>query len=191
PAPARAAARAAFDRLGEAAFRARLAVTDPAAAARIGAGDRQRLLRAHEVFAATGRALSDWRAATRPTLTPGAWRGVVIEPERAALYRRCDERLAAMAKAGAAAEAGALAARGLDSRLPAMKALGLAAFAELAGGRLSPEEALFRAQGETRRYAKRQFTWFRHQMADWPRLPAGGNVGDLRQILAANAPLTS
>lgn len=162
--------RALWETVGEAAFRVSLAQVDPAAAARIAPGDRQRLTRAYEVFEASGRPLSDWRSDTTPTLGPGEWRGLVIEPDRASLYERCDARLAAMVEAGALEEVARLAARGLDAGAPIMKALGMAPFAAQLRGEMSAEAALAQARTDTRRYAKRQLTWFRHQTPDWPRL---------------------
>jgi tRNA dimethylallyltransferase len=170
PDEAVADAEAQFDNEGETGVRAALAAADPAAAARIASGDRQRLVRALAVARGTGRPLSDWQTDTRPTLAPGAWTGVVLEPPRAVLYDRCDARLTAMLDAGAIEEAAALVARALDPRLPAMKAVGLRELAACAAGTLTREAALMAARTATRRYAKRQLTWFRHQTPDWPRL---------------------
>jgi tRNA dimethylallyltransferase len=171
--------RAVGDRLleeagaaGELALRPRLARLDPEAEARIARGDIQRLVRALAVAEHTGRPLSAWQADTPPALAPGAWRGVVLAPPRAALYAACDARLAAMFAAGAIEEVRALAARGLDPALPAMKAVGVREIQAFLGGRLSREEALAAAQQETRRYAKRQLTWLRNQTPDWPRIEA-------------------
>lgn len=172
PEAVRAETRARLDRLGEDAFRAELARRDPAAAARISAGDRQRLARAFEVHAATGRALSDWQADTRPTLAPEAYEAVVIEPDRATLYARCDARFSAMVAEGALEEARALLARGLDPSLPAMKTIGLRELGRHLAGELSLVEAVALGAQETRRYAKRQLTWLRNQTPDWPRIPA-------------------
>jgi tRNA dimethylallyltransferase len=169
PEESRAAAEAEYHAEGEGAFRMRLAVLDPAAAARIAPGDRQRLVRAMAVARATGRALSDWQAGGE---TPALdnWRGLVLDPPRAALYARCDARLAAMVEEGALDEVAALMTRGLDPALPVMKALGVPEFAGHLRGEASLEEALAAARQATRRYAKRQTTWFRNQTADWPRL---------------------
>ncbi|MHB8530852.1 MAG: tRNA (adenosine(37)-N6)-dimethylallyltransferase MiaA [Caulobacteraceae bacterium] len=158
--------------IGEVDFRACLAAADPAAEARITNGDRQRLSRALEVFVATGRPLSVWQTATVPAIEAGSWRGVVLAPPVKALYARCEARLCAMVAAGALAEVAALTARGLSPRLPAMKALGVPAFSAQLGGETSLAEALARARGETRRYAKRQATWFRGQAAGWARIEA-------------------
>ena len=170
PRKVRAETAEAFEHLGEEAFRRALAVHDPAAAARIAPGDRQRLCRAWEVRAASGRALSDWQGATSPALAPGAWRAVVLEPAREDLYARCDTRLERMIGEGALEEVRALVARGLDPALPALKAVGVRELAAHLRGELSLPQALATAQQETRRYAKRQLTWLRNQVPDWERV---------------------
>jgi tRNA dimethylallyltransferase len=177
PAAARQAAAEAFDRLGEAGFRDVLAELDPAAAQRIAPGDRQRLLRAMEVAQATGRSLSAWQAQTRPPLSPDAWRAAVIEPDRAALYARCDARFEAMVAQGALDEVAALTARGLDPLAPIMKAVGVRELASFLAGERPLDEAVALARQETRRYAKRQFTWLRNQTPDWPRLRTEAEMG--------------
>jgi tRNA dimethylallyltransferase len=176
PADLRQAVGARYDAVGEARFREELTSRDPQAAARIGPGDRQRLARAYEVYEASGRALSDWQAQTLPTLDPGSWRGVALEPERAVLYARCDARLGMMIEAGALDEVAALMARNLNPALPAMKAVGLRELAAHLAGETSLDEALVLARQETRRYAKRQLTWLRNQTPDWPRLRTTGDV---------------
>ncbi|WP_293676157.1 tRNA (adenosine(37)-N6)-dimethylallyltransferase MiaA [uncultured Phenylobacterium sp.] len=190
PPSVRRAAEGEFATLGETGFRDRLAKADPAAAGRIAPGDRQRLVRAWEVYATTGKALSEWQAAGEPALAPGAWTAVALEPPRRALYARCDARLAAMIEAGALEEVRALIARGLDPELPAMKAVGVREFAAYLAGRTTLEAALAAAQQETRRYAKRQMTWMRGQMAAWPRLAATTPDDQWRQFLALNPALT-
>ena len=190
PTEAREAAMRAYDTAGEAAVREALRTLDPPAEARIAANDRQRLVRALAVAQATGRALSDWQADTRPTLAPGTWRGVVLTPDREALYARCDQRLWAMVEQGALAEAAALMARGLDPALPALKAVGLRELAGHTAGTTPLDEAVAAAQQETRRYAKRQLTWFRNQTPDWPRLTALDPEAQWRQFLASTGGLT-
>lgn len=188
PADVRAEAAADFERMGEAAFRTRLAGVDPAAAARIAPGDRQRLCRAWEVFAATGQALSDLQRTGAPAIAD--WSAVALEPPRPALYARCDARLHAMVREGALEEVRALLARNLDPALPAMKAVGVREFAAHLRGETSLEAAVEAAQQETRRYAKRQITWMRGQMAGWPRLTADDHEGQWRQFLAQEPGLT-
>jgi tRNA dimethylallyltransferase len=176
PAAARQAAAETFDRLGEDAFRQALAARDPAAAARIAPGDRQRLLRAFEVAEATGRALTDWQTGTEAPLRPDQWRGVVLEPDRKILYARCDARLSAMIEAGVLNEVRVLIDRKLDPLAPVMKAVGVRELAAHLAGDLTLPEAIALAQQETRRYAKRQLTWFRNQTPEWRRLRTGEEV---------------
>ncbi|RAK63631.1 tRNA (adenosine(37)-N6)-dimethylallyltransferase MiaA [Phenylobacterium kunshanense] len=190
PAEARTGAAADFDAMGEAAFRARLADVDPTAAARIAPGDRQRLCRAWEVFAATGLSLSSHQASAEGALPDGSWTAVALEPAREALYARCDARLVAMLEQGALDEVRALVARNLDPTLPAMKAVGVREFAAYLRGETTRDAALAAAQQETRRYAKRQTTWMRGQMADWPRITASDHESQWRQFLALNPALT-
>ncbi|MDP1616984.1 tRNA (adenosine(37)-N6)-dimethylallyltransferase MiaA [Phenylobacterium sp.] len=188
PPETRARAEGDFEALGEVAFRTRLGDIDPAAAARIAPGDRQRLVRAWEVYLAAGRSLSDLQAATTAPLAANDWRSVVVEPPRETLYARCDARLAAMFDAGAADEVSALVARRLEPTLPVMKALGLREIAAWQAGEMTRDEALAAAQQETRRYAKRQATWFRNQTPDWPRISATTAEDQWRQFLALSAP---
>ncbi|WP_309643686.1 tRNA (adenosine(37)-N6)-dimethylallyltransferase MiaA [Phenylobacterium sp.] len=190
PARTRDQVSAEYDAMGEDAFRARLTEPDPAAATRIAPGDRQRLVRAWAVFAATGVALSGWQAQTTPLLAPGTWRAVALEPPREALYDRCDARLAAMVGHGALEEVAALAARALSPDLPVMKAVGYREFAAHLRGETNLDAALAAAQRETRRYAKRQSTWMRGRMADWPRIDALSPDDQWRQFLALNPALT-
>jgi tRNA dimethylallyltransferase len=190
PAEVRGQAQADYDMMGESSFRGRLAAYDAAAALRIAPGDRQRLVRAWEVFAATDTPLSDWQSTGEPGLAPGTWRAVALEPPREALYARCDARLAAMVEAGALEEVRALAARDLDPALPILKAVGVREFAAHLRGETSLPQALAAAQQETRRYAKRQTTWMRGQMADWPRLTEIEAEDQWRQFIALEPALT-
>lgn len=189
PAEVRVEAAADFERLGEEAFRARLAQHDAAAAARIAPGDRQRLCRAWEVFAATGEALTDLQQSGEPAID--GWMAVALEPPRAELYARCDARLHAMVVGGAVEEVRALMARDLDPALPAMKAVGVREFAAHLRGETGLDAAVAAAQQETRRYAKRQLTWMRGQMADWPRIAAIEPEEQWRQFIALEPGLTA
>ncbi|MBO9709042.1 MAG: tRNA (adenosine(37)-N6)-dimethylallyltransferase MiaA [Caulobacter sp.] len=155
---------------GEEAFRALLAELDPAAEERIEVGDRQRLVRAHAVAVATGKPLTAWQTDTRPALAPGSWKGMVLDPPRDELYARCDARLGAMVEHGALDEVRAMEARKLDPSLPALKAVGYRELAAHLRGETTLEDALDAARQETRRYAKRQMTWFRNQTPDWERV---------------------
>jgi tRNA dimethylallyltransferase len=142
------------------------------------------------VFAATGTSLSDWQSRTDPALPAGSWTAVALEPPRSALYDRCDERLELMIEAGALDEVAALAARDLAPDLPAMKAVGYRELAAHLRGEITLAEAIDAAQRETRRYAKRQSTWLRGQMVDWPRIDAVDHESQWRQFLALSPVLT-
>jgi tRNA dimethylallyltransferase len=155
---------------GETEFREILKPLDPEAEARIETGDRQRLVRAHAVAIATGKSLTAWQTDTKPALAPGSWKGLVLDPPRAELYARCDARLSIMVEQGAVDEVRAVEARGLDPALPALKAVGYREFAAHLRGETSLDQALDAARQETRRYAKRQLTWFRNQTPDWERI---------------------
>jgi tRNA dimethylallyltransferase len=173
PAAVRQAAWDRYEGEGEATFRDALRAVDPAAEARIAPSDRQRLTRAFEVHAATGRSLSDWQAEGGEGALTG-YRALVLDPPREALYARCDLRFEAMAAGGALEEARALLARGLDPALPLMKAVGLRELGRHLSGELTLDEAVALGQQETRRYVKRQSTWFRNQTPDWERVEAFG-----------------
>jgi tRNA dimethylallyltransferase len=190
PADVRARATESFDTEGELSFRSRLAQVDPAAAERILPGDRQRLVRALEVFLATGKALSGWQAETRGGLAPGDWRSVRLMPPRPALYARCDARFDAMAASGALEEVRDLVARGLDTALPAMKAVGLRPLAAHLAGDLSLDAALDAGRRETRNYVKRQEVWLRGRMANWPTVTDLDAEAQWRSFLALNPDLT-
>ena len=150
--------------LGGAAFREHLAGLDADSARRLHAGDTQRLVRAYEVVRATGIPIGAWRCRPQEP-APYRFATVLLMPPRERLYAACDARLSAMIKRGALDEAAALAARELDPALPAMKAVGLPELMRHLRGEAPLTEAVAEAQRATRRYAKRQMTWFRHQMA--------------------------
>jgi tRNA dimethylallyltransferase len=161
--------REVSSRLSEAELRSALKRLDPAAEARIGARDLQRLIRAHAVAIETGKALSAWQAESPAVLPRGGYDAMVVEPDREALYAACDRRLEAMIGAGALEEVRALLDRNLGSELPAMKAVGVRELSAYIRGEASLDDALEAAKRETRRYAKRQLTWLRNQTPDWPR----------------------
>jgi len=190
PAAVRVGVGKTYDELGEDRFRELLAMVDPFAAQRIEAGDRMRLSRAMEVFEATKRPLSDWQADTAPALPADAWRAVAIVPEREPLYARCDQRFLGMIEAGALEEVRKLIARDLDPMLPVMKAVGVRELAAHLAGETSLETAMDLARQETRRYAKRQLTWLRNQIPDWPRITELDADAAWGQFLAHNPALT-
>jgi len=168
PAQIRAAVRARLERDGIAALYAELSERDGATARRLMPGDRARITRALEVVLATGRSLTDWhREGMTPALDPQLAVKVFLDVDRAELYRRIDARFEAMLRAGALDEVRALASRRLDPALPAMKAHGVPWLIRHINGEIDLAAAVEAAKRDTRRYTKRQATWFRHQLPDW------------------------
>ena len=168
PPDIRESVRARLERDGVEALHAELARRDPPSAERLKPRDRTRIARALEVIEATGRSLTDWhRDGLPPLLPPGSFRALFIEPDRDALYARIDARFETMLEAGAMEEVAALAARELDPLLPAMKAHGVPALIRHLKGEITREEAAEIGRADTRHYAKRQFTWFRHQLPEF------------------------
>jgi tRNA dimethylallyltransferase len=160
--------RARLARDGVEAVHAALLQRDPVSAERLKPRDRTRIARALEVVEATGRSLTDWhRDGLPPQLAPGTFGAVFLSPERDELYTRIDARFDAMLQAGALDEVAALASRKLDSLLPAMKAHGVPALIRHLDGELTLEQAAVIGRADTRHYAKRQFTWFRHQLPEF------------------------
>ncbi len=181
----RAEVKAINDAEGAAGLRARLAPHDPELAERLGTGDRQRLARAYEVWLATGRPLTDFQTERQPpVLADGEWIGFALTPPRTGLYKRIDRRFEGMLMQGAMNETRALVARGLDPELPVMKACGIPWLTAFARGELIAEEAAENAKRDTRRYAKRQFTWIGRQFPFWPRIPSPEMNDRLRVIFA-------
>ncbi|MBK3659782.1 tRNA (adenosine(37)-N6)-dimethylallyltransferase MiaA [Bradyrhizobium diazoefficiens] len=168
PAEIREGVRARLEQDGVEALHAELARRDPRAAGRLNLRDRTRIARALEVVEATGRSLLDWHHEGQPPLLPkDSFRAVFLASERDELYARIDARFDVMLGAGALTEVEQLAARNLDPLLPAMKAHGVPALIRHLRGELSLEEAAKVGRADTRHYAKRQFTWFRHQLPEF------------------------
>jgi tRNA dimethylallyltransferase len=162
-----------------------LLARDPVTARRLMPNDRSRVSRALEVVLATGRSLSEWHAHGLPPLIESTRAAkVFITCERAELVRRIETRFAAMLAAGALEEVRALAARRLDPTLPAMKAHGVPWLIRHLAGEITREEAAAGGVMDTRRYAKRQVTWFRNQMKDWPSAKAEEGVAAIERQLA-------
>ncbi len=166
PAAVRAATRALLQQIGPQALHARLAERDPETAATLRPTDPQRIARAFEVLQATGVPLAQWQTRKgRPVLADLKLAKFMIAVPRPLLRRRIAERFEAMVEQGGLAEAVAL--KDLDPMLPAARLLGLRPLQALAAGELSRADALERAVTDTRRFAKRQMTWFRHRMSDY------------------------
>ncbi len=152
---------------------AALSREDPAAAARLASADTTRIARALEVIRSTGRPLAEWQndrsggIADCVTLIP-----LIVLPDRAEPFARCDARLEAMFAGGAIEEVEALLAReDIPADAPIRRAIGVPEIAKMLAGDMSRAEAIDAARLATRRYAKRQYTWFRHQPpTEWPRV---------------------
>jgi tRNA dimethylallyltransferase len=170
--------------------RARLETLDPDSAARLAPADSARIARALEVILSTGRTLGEWQRqreggiAQQVALSP-----LILLPPRKWLYARCDERFAHMIEQGAVSEVEALLARNLNPNLPVMRAIGLRELAAYLRGESTLDEAVAAGQQATRRYAKRQYTWFAHQPPpDWPRFREALDVDRLGEALALIRP---
>lgn len=169
PADVREAVRARLVRDGIEALHAELARRDPVMGERLKPRDRARVARALEVIEATGRSISDWQTRGQPPLlSSDRVTAVFLAPDRAKLYARINDRFHDMVDGGGALEeVAALANRKLDPILPAMKAHGVPALIRHLRGEISRNEAIDIGAADTRHYAKRQFTWFRHQLPEF------------------------
>jgi tRNA dimethylallyltransferase len=165
--------RAEAEGLSAEELHARLAASAPDDARAIRPSDRGRIVRALEVFEATGRSLARWQEAEPlpPLIDPARTRRIVLTSDRAVLHERIGARAEEMVLGGGLAEAEAIGKLGLNPELPAMKAIGVRELLDHLDGKTSLDEALAAMKTETRRYAKRQMTWFRNQMADWETVP--------------------
>lgn len=165
PADVRARVRAEAEGRAPAELHAALADRDPLTASNLRPSDPQRILRALEVFEATGQPLASFQGARKaPLLAPGTWRGIFLDVDRAELRARIATRFEAMMEHGARDEVRALGARGLDPALPVMRAHGVPGLLAFLRGDCSREEAVARGILDTQRYAKRQVTFARHQL---------------------------
>jgi tRNA dimethylallyltransferase len=184
PSQIRSAVRERLKREGIAALYAELSARDDANARRLMPADRARISRALEVVLATGRSITDWHAeGMKAALDPHAAVKVFLDVDRAQLYRRIDSRFDAMLASGALDEVRALAGRQLDPALPAMKAHGVPWLIRHLNGEIDLPAAVEGAKRDTRRYSKRQATWFRHQLPDWTWIAPETALGEIRRAL--------
>jgi len=168
PQDIRDAVRARLERDGIEALHRELSARDPVSGARLKPRDRARVPRALEVLEATGKPIGEWHAdGLPPLLRSDEVQAVFLAPDRAELRARIDQRFARMLAQGALDEVAALASRNLDPMLPAMKALGVPPLLKHLRGEISLHDARELGSAETRQYAKRQFTWFRHQLPEF------------------------
>lgn len=165
PDEVRQAVRARHAEIGGEAFHAEVAELDPETARRLPPSDSQRLMRAMEVFKGTGKTLGQWYEIPAEAAPIDArFVTVLLMPPRPELYRAIDERFEAMVEQGAGEEVKALLANGFQADLPAMKAVGVRELGAYQAGEITLEEAILQSQRASRNYAKRQFTWLRHQL---------------------------
>jgi tRNA dimethylallyltransferase len=164
--------RSALSAEGAEALHCQLSERDPIAAQRLRPSDGQRIVRAIEVFEASGRSIVDWQGErSAPLVDAASVRKIVLTPDRDRLRANIDRRFDQMVEAGALGEVQDLLAMGLSPTLPAMKAIGVRELGDVLGDRMQLSVAIDRAKAATRQYAKRQDTWFRHQLTpDWERL---------------------
>ncbi len=158
-----------MDRIGVDAFFAELSAKDPETAARLDPKNRQRLVRAWEVLVHTGKGLSYWHTLPKIEADPDLMFEVeIVMPLRQELYDRCDRRFLEMIKQGAVEEVRAFDELLMAGKIPVdatvTHTLGFEFLQQHVRGEMDLETAIFMAQNETRHYAKRQSTWFRHQM---------------------------
>jgi tRNA dimethylallyltransferase len=185
PPEVRATVRARGEAEGAEALHAELARRDPAMAARLKPADKMRICRALEVLEATGRSLADWHRDGMPAmLDPDRALKMFLDVGRGELHRRIDMRFDDMLAAGALDEVRALVARNLDPLLPAMKAHGVPWLRRHLAGEISLTEAAEGGKMDTRRYTKRQVTWFRNQMPGWTWASPGAALAVIETVLA-------
>lgn len=171
PDEVRAAAAARLADVGLPAFRAETIARDPAMS-RLDPNDRQRHVRAWEVFEATGAPLSALQTGGGSPAPMTVAARIVIEPPREEVYAQAEARFDRMLAAGALDEAARLLEMGLPADAPVMKAVGVAELVAHLKGEITLDAARALAQRNTRRLAKRQMTWFRNQASAWPRAAA-------------------
>lgn len=150
---------------------AQLLERDPDRAAKLNAADTTRVARALEVILSTGKPMAHWQQQTEGGIGADiALHPLILLPDRATLYAKCDLRFSQMVESGAVDEVEMLLARQLDPNLPVMRAIGVAEIAAWLNQEIDKEEAIARAAQATRNYAKRQYTWFNRQPPeDWTR----------------------
>ncbi|WP_099864684.1 tRNA (adenosine(37)-N6)-dimethylallyltransferase MiaA [Pararhizobium haloflavum] len=158
---------------GAASLHTLLTARDPQTAATLSVNDGQRIVRALEVLTATGRSIRSFqRTSGQALLQPDRTRRLLLMPERNDLNAAIAARFAAMVDQGALEEVRALRSLHLDPALPVMKAIGVRELGDHIAGVASLADAIERSSAATRRYAKRQSTWFRNRFdAGWETVP--------------------
>ena len=166
--------------------RNKLLKLDPEAAERLKPADRLRIARSLEVVLSTGKTLKEWQQQREGGIEDDIkLRPLILLPPRDWLYAKCDERFSKMIEKGAAEEVKALLKRRLSPDLPIMRGIGVREIAQWLSGHVSLEDAIAAGRQATRRYAKRQYTWFAHQPpSEWPRFQEALDEPALPQALA-------
>ncbi|MBQ8881331.1 MAG: tRNA (adenosine(37)-N6)-dimethylallyltransferase MiaA [Oscillospiraceae bacterium] len=167
-----------------------LRAVDPESADRLHSSDRKRIIRAMEVYLETGETITQHNLKTQqlpPRYNP-VW-FALEDADRATLYERIDRRVEEMLRLGLLDEIKALLAEGVPEKATAMQAIGYKEFVDALAGRSSIETATALVQQASRKYAKRQLTWFRRNPAiHWLRREPGERTGQIlskaTQILA-------
>jgi tRNA dimethylallyltransferase len=185
----RKAVRLEAEKFGSEKLHLELTACDPVTAERLAPGDSQRVSRAIEVFRSSGKPISQWQEDTKPGPLDdldkeGAVGKYVLDWPREELYRRCDLRFDLMMEEGALDEVKALLGRGLDESLPVMKSLGVPSLIEYLRGNIDFETSKEDSKTQTRRFAKRQMTWFRNQFTTWERINAQYLESEIEKIFS-------
>lgn len=170
--------------------RRKLEKLDPGAAERLKPADAARINRALEVILSTGRTLKEWQKEREGGIAEAVeLRPIILLPPRKWLYARCNERFSHMIDQGAVSEVEALLARKLNPNLPVMRAIGVKELSSYLLRETSLDEAVAAGQQSTRRYAKRQYTWFAHQPPpEWPRFQEALDLDSIGEALALLEP---
>jgi tRNA dimethylallyltransferase len=173
--------------------RQKLATLDREAAARLNPADTTRINRALEVILSTGRTLAEWQIQREGGIANSTdVRALILQPPRKWLYAHCDERFAHMIDQGAVSEVEALLTRQLNPNLPVLRAIGVGEISAYLLGQTTLDQAVAAGRQATRRYAKRQYTWFAHQPpAEWSRFQEPLDVDRLSDALALLVPIRS
>ncbi|MEZ2127115.1 MULTISPECIES: tRNA (adenosine(37)-N6)-dimethylallyltransferase MiaA [unclassified Sinorhizobium] len=163
--------RLQLQQVGPEALHAQLQEVDSAIAESLNPQDGQRIVRALEVFEATGRSIGHFQDGSGPVIIdPARAKKTVVLPDRAILHQRINSRFEKMLAEGAEDEVKALLALKLPPEMPLMKAIGVSQIAAMLRGEMTREDVLEAGAAATRQYAKRQMTWFRNQMDEsWER----------------------
>jgi tRNA dimethylallyltransferase len=156
---------------------------DPKAASRVLGKDPHRLMRIINVYKVTNKPISFWQENTKPVVPRIFCHCAVLLPERQKLYDAINNRFDLMMKKGLLNEAERIFTKNIDPSLPIMKAIGLREFFPYFSGDISLDEAVDLAKRNSRRFAKRQFTWFRGQLKNWNEIKTEVQRKNFEEIL--------